>query len=103
MHPPGPGTPPIVSSPPPDPVIYVDPGTPGAPRPGDVVVVVVDGAPDTQYAPVTSNVGRVVRLWGTLGRGDHRWQVPDRIVVHAIRRPTEAELITYHLVNGGAQ
>lgn len=91
--------------------VYTDPDEPGAPQPGDLVVVVVGQDPqDTKDYPgvvldersaLEGTLRQVVDLTDPARFGRHRWMLQgSRFYVHAVRRPTEAELATWAL--GGA-
>jgi hypothetical protein len=67
--------------------VYTNHRDPGAPTPGDVVVVVIDGAPSTSYAQDQGQVGLVSRLVRHRPMRQHRWYLEDLEPVHAVRRP----------------
>lgn len=86
-----------------DPTVYTDPCAPGAPQVGDVVVVAVDGSPDDSNPKERfeqTRVGRIGVLQYTRP-GMYAWVVlAPPCFVHAVRRPTEAELAQWALEDG---
>lgn len=105
-----------------DPTVYTDPGTPGAPQYGDLVVVARDSwgiswspahpltpdREDLEGVPcmVEGTSDRTRKLFGGLyyvqTAQDHlTWGLRPEGWVRAVRRPTEAELATWVLSQTG--
>lgn len=86
-----------------DQTVYTDPRVTGAPQVGDLVVIVWDGAPGCQFESIQVDRGKIDILDHIAPFQDddmHPWSTRgSEAYVHAVRRPTEAELATYYLSN----
>lgn len=87
------------------PRVYVNPGDPGAPQPGDVVVVMSEWATPGRRAWLADDRGGDTTVTAVLLNVDHcatqyAWLIAGPDWVHSVRQPTEAELAAWALSQG---